>query len=391
MLFVRALYDTSLYNSIMKSKNLIKVSGSDVGEIELNAIREVFDRGYLGMGSDVKEFEEILENYLGNNVACVATGTAALHLGVQCCGIGSGDEVLVPSLTYLAAFQAISATGATPIPVDVVEESLTIDPESVRKKITKKTKAIMPVHYGGGIRRLDEIYSIGKENGLRIIEDAAHAFGSKIDGNLVGSGGDITCFSFDPIKNLTSGEGGCVVSSDKVFINYVKDARLLGVKGDSIARNSEQRLYEFQVESQGWRYHMSNINAAIGKAQFESFEYKINLRKHFAKLYNEIFRDSKKIKILPYIYEQEVPHIYVIRFKNKQTRDFVKKELLEVLNVQTALHWFPNHLLTRFSNNNESLPITEHAFNTMLTIPLHTKLTDEEVIRIAEFILLKSE
>ncbi len=128
----------------------IRVSGSAVGESELAAIAAVFERGYLGMGADVQEFEEILGEYFGRPTVCVSTGTAALQLAVQCCGIGPGDEVLVPSLTYVAAFQAISATGATPVAVDVLDESLTMDPVDAERKVTSRTKAVMPVYYGGG-------------------------------------------------------------------------------------------------------------------------------------------------------------------------------------------------------------------------------------------------
>ena len=365
----------------------IRVSGSNVGESELAAIASVFERGYLGMGADVQEFEGLLAGYFGRPVACVATGTAALQLAVQCVGIGPGDEVLVPSLTYVAAFQAISATGATPVAVDVLEESLTMDPDDARRHLSKRTKAVMPVYYGGGIRELERIQTLAEENGLRVIEDAAHAFGTVFDGKRVGSTGDVTCFSFDPIKNLTSGEGGCVVSDDVDFMERVRDARLLGVKGDSKARNSERRLYEFEVDSQGWRYHMSNINAAIGKAQFEVFPARAAIRQQLARKYNEILGSCSSIQILPYSYDDVVPHIYVVRFDSSAMRDRVKSRLLSELNVETALHWYPNHYLARYRLSAESLPVTEDAFSRMLTLPLHTKLTIDQVQRIGTAVL----
>jgi dTDP-4-amino-4,6-dideoxygalactose transaminase len=365
----------------------IRVSGSDVGESELTAIASVFERGYLGMGADVQEFEGLLSDYFGRPAVCVATGTAALQLAVQCCGLGPGDEVLVPSLTYVAAFQAISATGATPVAVDVLEDSLTIDADDSRRRLTSKTKAIMPVYYGGGIKDLARVYELAAENGLRVIEDAAHAFGSSINGDRVGSQGDVTCFSFDPIKNLTSGEGGCVVSSDMEFIERVRDARLLGVKGDSKARNSERRLYEFEVETQGWRYHMSNINAAIGKAQMAIFPERAALRQELARTYNQVFQSIPSIQVLPYEYNGVVPHIYVVRFATSEIRDLVKARLLSDINVETALHWFPNHYLARFRSESGALPVTEESFSRMLTLPLHTKLSVAQVREIAEHVV----
>ncbi len=364
----------------------IRVSGSDVGPAELTAIGSVFERGYLGMGADVQQFEELLGEFFGRPAVCVATGTAALQLAVQCCGIGPGDEVLVPSLTYVAAFQAISATGATPVSVDVLDDSLTLDPADAQRKVTSRTKAVMPVYYGGGIRGLEQIRTMAKAHGLRVIEDAAHAFGTEFDGVRVGSDGDISCFSFDPIKNLTSGEGGCIVSDDAEFMDRVRDARLLGVKGDSKARNSERRLYEFEVESQGWRYHMSNINAAIGKAQFAVFPERAALRQDLARTYNEVFQSVPGVQVLPYEYDDVVPHIYVVRFPSTEVRDDVKARLLSDINVETALHWYPNHYLARYRDESGTLGVTEDAFSRMLTLPLHTKLSVDQVRTIAQHV-----
>ena len=364
----------------------IRVSGSDVGPAELAAIGSVFERGYLGMGADVQQFEDLLGDFFGRPAVCVATGTAALQLAVQCCGIGPGDEVLVPSLTYVAAFQAISATGATPVSVDVRDDSLTMDPADAERKVTSRTKAVMPVYFGGGIRGLEQIRTMAKTRGLRVIEDAAHAFGTEFDGVRVGSDGDIACFSFDPIKNLTSGEGGCIVSDDAEFMDRVRDARLLGVKGDSKARNSERRLYEFEVESQGWRYHMSNINAAIGKAQFAVFPERAALRQDLARTYNEVFQSVPGVQVLPYEYDDVVPHIYVVRFPSTEVRDDVKARLLSDINVETALHWYPNHYLARYRDESGTLGVTEDAFCRMLTLPLHTKLSVDQVRTIAQHV-----
>ena len=166
------------------------------------------------MGTQVGEFEKELSRFFGRPAICVSTGTAALQLALQALGVGQGDEVLVQSLTYVASFQAISATGATAVCCDVDPATITLDVCDVESKITSKTKAIMPVHYAGGVGELDAIYEVAKKYNLRVIEDAAHAFGSSHKSRLVGSYGDIACFSFDGIKNITSGEGGCIVTND---------------------------------------------------------------------------------------------------------------------------------------------------------------------------------
>jgi dTDP-4-amino-4,6-dideoxygalactose transaminase len=159
---------------------LIRLSKSCISDAENNAVIDVMNRGYLGMGQDVEEFEAQLISYFGRPVVCVSTGTAALQLALQSCGIGFGDEVLVQSLTYIATFQAISATGAKPIACDIDPATMTLDWRDAEKRITKKTKAVMPVHYSGGVGSLDDIYKFAGKYGLRVIEDAAHAFGSYV-------------------------------------------------------------------------------------------------------------------------------------------------------------------------------------------------------------------
>ena len=185
------------------------------------------------MGPEVKKFESELEKFFERKVICVNSGTAALHLALQACGIKNGDEVLVPAITYVATYQAVAATGAKPILCDVNLNDLCISEKSIIRNISKKTKAIIPVHFSGHPCNLDKIFSIGKKYNLNIIEDSAHAFGSYYKNKLLGSFGDISCFSFDGIKNITSGEGGCIVLRNKKLIKKISDARLLGVCGDS--------------------------------------------------------------------------------------------------------------------------------------------------------------
>ena len=246
----------------MSASKLIRLSKSHIGDAEKKAVMGVFDREYLGMGAEVQQFEQGLSDFFGRPAVCVVNGTAALHLALQACGIGPGDQVLVQSLTYVASFQAISATGAIPVACEVNPATLTLDWRDAEKRMTSRTKAIMPVHYAGGVGALDEIYEFANKHGLRVIEDAAHAFGTIYQGKRVGGFGDIACFSFDGIKNITSGEGGCIVTSDPEVLQRVQDARLLGVEKDTQNRFSGQRSWEFDVSAQGWRYHMSNIMAA---------------------------------------------------------------------------------------------------------------------------------
>lgn len=340
---------------------------------------EVLDRGYLGMGKDVQVFEKNLSSFFGRNALCVVNGTAALHLSLQALGISRGDEVLVPSLTYISTFQAISACGAKPVACEIYENTLTIDLENAQKQITKKTKAILPVHYAGGVADLDKVYLFAKKNKLRVIEDAAHAFGTKYKNKRVGNIGDIVCFSFDGIKNITSGEGGCIVTSDKKVIDKIKDSRLLGVIKDTEKRYSGLRSWNFDVKEQGWRYHMSNLMAAIGIVQLEKFNKLSKKRQELAKYYDKLLEKISFVKILKQNYDEVVPHIYTIRLLDNSDRDKLR-EKLNKKGIETGIHYYPNHKLSFYKlKKKEILPLTDKIFNQLLTLPLHPDLRKKDI------------
>ena len=358
---------------------MIRLSKSCLGNKEKEAVAGVLDREYLGMGKEVEQFERALTKYLGRSAVCVSNGTAALHMALQGLGISYGDEVLVQSLTYVASFQAISATGAKPIACEIDPATFTIDLKDAERRITKRTKAIMPVHYAGSVGALGEIYKFAEKYKLRVIEDAAHAFGSEYKGKRVGSFGDVACFSFDGIKNLTCGEGGCVVSEDKKLLSNVRDARLLGVEKDTEKRYVGERSWEFDVTSQGWRYHMSNIMAAIGNEQLKDFQEVVAKRQHIAKQYDDLLSGIKGISLINNNYDLVVPHIYVILLSEGVDREKIRKKMLD-LGVQTGIHWKPNHLLTLYSlDKKNELPVTESLFPRLLTLPLHADLTENDV------------
>ena len=358
----------------------IKLSKSVVGEREKDALSRVIDHGYLGMGRFVKDFEDRLKEYLGTkHVVCVNSGTAALHLALMAIGLKPGDEVLVQSLTFVASFQAITAAGGRPVACEVVPETCTIDLKDAEKRITPKTKAIMPVHYAGRTGDLDAAYDFAKKHGLRVIEDAAHAFGTTYKGKRVGSMGDVVCFSFDGIKNITSGEGGAVVTGDDRVTEFVKDARLLGVHRDTEKRYKGMRSWQFDVTHQGYRYHMSNLFAAIGIVQLERLEPEFKpARQRLAKRYHKELRelsDEKGLCPFPDDYDTIVPHIYPVRVLNGRRDEL--KEYLEQNGIECGIHYFPNHRLTYFNTGSE-LPITDMLYSELLTLPLHPALTEGE-------------
>lgn len=369
---------------VVSDRQVIHVSGSDVGSREYEAIGRVFSNGYLGMGEETVLFEKELEDFFGRSVACVSTGTAALHLALQACGIGPSDEVIVPTLTYVATFQAISATGATPVACDVSADGLLLDPDDVATRITERTRAIVPVHFASAYANLDSIRDLVMKNGLRVIEDAAHAFGTETPNGRVGSFGDIACFSFDPIKNITSGEGGCVVSNDGEVLNRVRDSRLLGVVGDSGARAKQTRLYNFDVERQGWRYHMSNLCGAIGRTQLARFPEIAAQRRSLAQEYERLLKTARAVQLLPIDFRAAVPHIFVVRLANRQTRDLVREILANEFRINTAIHYQPNHLLSLYRDPYLRLPTAEREADRIMSLPLHSKLSLEDVAYVCD-------
>ena len=308
---------------------MIRLSKSKIGEEEKIAVLNVLDKEYLGMGEEVGIFEKDLSKLFSRDTICVSSGTAAVQLAIQACDIGYGDEILVPSMTYVATFQAIKATGAEPIACDINEETCLIDLKDAQSKISKKTKAIIPVHYTGGVGNLDELYSFASKYKLRVIEDAAHALGTKYQNKLIGSIGDIVCFSFDGIKNITSGEGGCIVTNDLKVIDNIKNSRLLGVEKDSDKRYNNSRSWNFNVSRQGWRYHMSNIMAAIGIEQLKKLKKFANRRKQIATAYDKLLSSNQDIIFLNRDYKNVVPHIYVVRIKDLNDRDGLRKLCLK--------------------------------------------------------------
>lgn len=363
----------------------IRLSKSVVGDEEKQALARVIDLGYLGMGAEVKLFEQEIQSFLNttNEVICVNTGTGAIHLALQALGIGPGDEVLVPSLTYVATFQAISATGARPVACDVSLDRVFIDLDDAAKRLTSRTKAILPVHYASSSEGMDAVRAFAAENGLRVVEDAAHSFGCVRGSERIGSAGDITCFSFDGIKNITSGEGGAVLTSDPEVARRIKDARLLGVEKDTDKRYAGQRSWTFDVNEQGWRYHMSNLMAAIGREQLKKFPAFAEIRRSRAQTYCAAFKNTPGLSLLDVDYSQLVPHIFPVRIQFGH-RAQVFDALIDA-GIECGIHYQPNHLLSFFKTKYK-LPNTERLHGELLSLPLHPEVSDLDQINIIKVV-----
>lgn len=349
-----------------------------------NHIKKALDVGWIGMGASTKEFESRIEKFLNlkNRYALVTnTGTSALHLGLRIADIGPGDEVITPSFNYVADHQAIKMTGAKVIMCDIKEDNLGIDCKKVESLITKKTKAIMPLHFGGITCDQKEVYRLAKKYGLRIIEDATHAFGTSNNSKKIGSYGDIVCFSFDPVKIITSIDGGCVIVNNKKELELGQHYRLLGVDKDTTERYKNKRAWEYDVVSEGYRYHLTNIMASVGISQLKQINNFIKTRQEVCKKYNNAFREIQDIKIPQTNFANVSPFIYTIRILNGKREKLI--EHLQKRNIDVGIHFIPVHKHSYFKNGKKGdMSITNKVTNEIITIPLHSNMKKEFVKRV---------
>ncbi len=358
------------------------VSRPEVGQRELHAVQEVLTTGWLGHGAAVMNFEAELSNMLGGRqVVAVSTGTAALHLALEALGVKPGDEVILPSLTFCSCPQVVTQLGATPVFCEISNQTLTVDISDVRRCLNRKTRAIMPVHFCSTVCDMTSLQEIVRDHGIAIVEDAAHAFGCSYKGALIGSFGDITCFSFDPIKNITCGEGGAIVLSDPELAEKMSRKRMVGIDRDGWKRCQEGWGHGYAVTTQGFRYHMSNINAAIGITQISRFPELGEKRRRVALRYHAMLEQIDAIQLPVWDLTTVIPFAFMLRVKNG-LRDDLRHHLLQA-GIQTAVHYPPNHLQPAFAQYRRSLPVTEAVASEIMTIPLFPSMSEGQIEHVA--------
>lgn len=359
---------------------MIKLSRGCCGEEELQQVKEAFDYGYFGLAYKSNEFEQEIGRYLETErrVVCTNTGTTALHLALDSAGIGEGDEVIMPSFTFVATAQAVEMCGGKVVFCEVHPDTFLMDVEDVKRKITEKTKAVIPVHYAGWPCDMDALMEIHKNTGIRIIEDAAHAFGSEYKGRKIGAFGDITCFSFDSIKVITCGDGGAIVTNDDKVDDLAKKKRLLGIdRKTMVEKDWKKRSWIYDVTTTGYRYHLGNINAAIGLAQMEKIDDFIRRRQEICCLYDNELDGVSGIELMLGGYEKITPFMYVIRVKYDK-RNALKDFLMEH-DIESGISYIPCHTFSLFAQEGIALPVTDQIYKEILCLPIHPELKDEEI------------
>ena len=367
---------------------LVPVFKPDIDASAIKAAVDALELGWLGMGSYVRDFEQALTEYLkvpdDRALVSVNTCTSALHLALRAAGVGPGDEVITPSLNNIGDFQAIAMCGARPVFVDIREDDLAIDPGLVENAIGPRVKAIIALHYMGVPCQIDTIFQVARRHQLRLIEDAAHAVGTTVDGRCIGSNRDLACFSFDAIKTLTCIDGGAVVLPTRDEAERVQRERLLGMTQSIERLYANSRSQKYDVPGPGFRYHLANLHAAIGLSQLRRLPAFIANRRSYCRRYNEAFSDLTDVLPPTSTFDDASIFHYVVRAVGG-TRD----ELMTFLRsrgIETGIHWLPGHWFSWLKSERgaTSLPITDRVGSEIVTLPLWSHMPDDVLDRIID-------
>lgn len=320
-----------------------------IGKEEIREVVDTLKSGWWGTGPKTEKFEKEFAKYVGATFALgVNSATAGLHLALKAFNVGPGDEVITTPLTFCSTVNVIIHSGAKPVFADVNLDDWNINPQEIEKKITKKTKIIMPVHLHGRPCKMDEIMRIAKKHGLKIIEDAAHAAEARYHGQKVGSIGDATVFSFYVTKNIATGEGGMITADDKKFIEKARVLSLHGLSRDAYKRYSVREYRHYECLMPGFKYNMTDIQASLGIHQLARVEKNALIRQKYWKMYNDAFSGMPEL-IRPKEEEKDTRHarhLYAILLKlenMKITRDEFVDKLIK-LNIGSGVHFNPVHL-----------------------------------------------
>jgi len=377
----------------MRSK-FLPFSPPFISNEEINEVTDALKSDWITTGPKTKSFEKEFGMLVGSP-SCLALNscTGALHTALATLGIGQGDEVITTTMTFTSTVNVIEHVGAKPVLVDVEADTLNINPQKIAAAITTKTKAIMPVHYAGHPVDLEPIYDLAKKQGLSVIEDAAHAFPAEYKGRKIGSGGNPVAFSFYATKNITTAEGG-MLTGEETFIENARVVSLHGMSHDAWKRYDKGGSWYYEIIYPGFKYNMTDIQAAIGLAQLKKIDYFQKRRREIVKAYNEAFRDKDALE-LP-VERPEVTHawhLYVLRL-NLDALTIGRDQFIEELkirNIGTSVHFIPIHLhpyyRDKYGYKPEDFPIAYSNYLRILSLPLYPRMTDEDVADVIEAVL----
>lgn len=360
---------------------MIPLFKPSIGKEELDAVKESFKSGWIGLGPKTQEFECLFADYIGTKYAIGTNScSAALHLALIVLGI-EGKEVITSSLTFVSTNHAILYNKGIPVFADIHEDTLNLNPEDIKRKITKNTKAIIVMHYGGHPCEMDEILDIARKKKIIVIEDAAHSCGAEYKNKKIGTLGEIACFSFHAVKNLTTGEGGMITTSSEAFDKRLRKLRWLGITKDTWSRSAKEKEYfwYYYVEELGYKYHMSDINASIGIVQLKKLDALNDRRRNITLRYNDEFKDLDWLKTpVMKIYVKCACHNYVVKVEERDK--FINH--LRNNGIAAGVHYIPNHHYPMYRKFKARVPVTEKTWKKLVTLPLFPDLKEKEIKKI---------
>lgn len=362
-------------------RKMIPYGRQTIEEDDIQAVVDVLRSDYLTTGPKIAEFEKMVADYVGAKYAvAISNGTSALHAACFAAGIQPGDEVITTPLTFAASSNCVLYCGGTPVFADVDPKTYNIDPEDIRRKITDKTKAIIAVHLAGQPCDMDEIHKIAKEHDLLVIEDGAHALGSVYKGKKVGTLSDMTTFSFHPVKPITTGEGGMIVTDNEEFYQKMMLFRSHGITRDENLMTRNDGSWFYQQLDLGYNYRITDIQCALGCSQMKKLDRFLARRKEIVARYNEAFADCENI-ITPYqLPETESGwHLYIVQVKNCDRREVF--EALREQGIAVNVHYIPVYMHPYYQEHGYKdvhCKNAEEVYSHIISLPLYPTLTSEQ-------------
>jgi dTDP-4-amino-4,6-dideoxygalactose transaminase len=380
---------------VTSNDNFIAFARPDIGPEEIEGVREVLESGWLTTGERAHQFEREFAAAVGaRHAIALNSGTAALHLALEAIGLSRDDEIIVPAYTFTATAEVVLYFGAKPVLVDVDARTLNIDPGAVERAMTPRTRAIIPVHFGGLAADLESISAIARRAGIAVIEDAAHAFPTRFGGKLIGSISDFTCFSFYATKTITTGEGGMLCTDDDARAEHCRMMSLHGISRDAWNRYRAEGSWFYEVVAPGFKYNLTDLAAALGLAQLQKVHRMRERRQEIAMLYNNAFGKSGRYE-LPAFGDPEAHawHLYPLRLNLERLRidrgQYIDE--LRARGIGTSVHFIPLHLhpfyRERFGFRPEDFPVSVAEYQREVSLPIYSSMTDEEVQRVIAAVL----
>lgn len=360
---------------------MIPYGKQTIEQDDIQAVVDVIKSDFLTTGPKIAEFEQTVADYVGAKYAvAISNGTSALHAACFAAGIGPGDEVITTPLTFAASANCVLYCGGTPVFADVDPKTYNIDPEDIQRKITDRTKAIIAVHLAGQPCDMDAIHSIAREHGLIVIEDGAHALGSVYKGKKVGSMSDMTTFSFHPVKPITTGEGGMIVTDNEDFYKKMILFRSHGITRDDSMMTRNDGPWFYQQFDLGYNYRITDIQCALGCSQMKKLDRFLARRKEIVARYNEAFADCDNI-ITPYQLSDTESgwHLYIVQVKNCDRRQVF--ENMREKGIGVNVHYIPVYMHPYYQEHgyeNVHCANAEEIYSHIISLPLYPGLTSEQ-------------